>query len=48
MRANATATKERRVYNPVIGKYYEVRRKSSKYEKNGQIKGLWEANKNEQ
>jgi len=33
--------RERRIYNPVTGKYYEIRQRSSKYGTAGQIKGLW-------
>jgi hypothetical protein len=36
-----TTKKRKRIYNPVTGKYYEVRQRSSKYGKPGQIKGLW-------
>ena len=31
----------KRIYNPVTKKYYEVRQRSSKYGKKGQIKSLW-------
>ena len=33
------------IYNPVTGKYYEIRQKSSKHCQKGQIKGLWPAKK---
>jgi hypothetical protein len=32
---------KKRIYNPVTGKYYEAKQRSSKYEKPGQIKSLW-------
>lgn len=35
------SAQKKRIYNPVTGKYYEVRQHSSKYGKTGQIKGLW-------
>jgi hypothetical protein len=31
----------KRIYNPVTEKYYEIRQRSSKTGKKGQIKGLW-------
>jgi hypothetical protein len=31
----------KRIYNPVTGKYYEVRQRTTKIGKKGQIKGLW-------
>jgi hypothetical protein len=34
-------TSKKRVYNPITKKYYQVRQKSSKSGKSGQIKGLW-------
>lgn len=34
-------TQKKRIYNPVTGKYYEVRDHSSKYGKAGEIVGLW-------
>ena len=37
--------KKRRIYNPVTGKYYEIRERSSKYGKKGQIVGLWSSRK---
>ncbi len=40
--------KKKRIYNPVTGKYYEVRQKSSKYGKPGQIKGLWDIKKSKE
>ena len=30
-----------RIYNSVTGKYYEIRRHSSKYGTGGPIRGLW-------
>ena len=42
-----TTKKRKGIYNPVTGKYYEVRQKSSKYGKPGQIKGLWGPEKKE-
>ena len=36
---------KKRIHNPVTGKYYEVRQRSSKYGKNGQITGLWSSSK---
>ncbi|MCZ7382771.1 MAG: hypothetical protein O8C64_14530 [Candidatus Methanoperedens sp.] len=35
----------KRIYNPVTGKYYEVRQRSSKYGEAGEIKGLWSSKK---
>jgi len=37
----AAKTKKKRIYNPVTGKYYEVRQRTTKTGKAGQIKGLW-------
>jgi hypothetical protein len=37
--------KKKRIYNPVTGKYYEVRQKSTKKGQKGQIKGLWKKKK---
>jgi len=37
--------KKKRIHNPVTGKYYEVRQKTSKSGKAGQIKGLWSLRK---
>lgn len=31
----------KRIYNPVTGKYYELRQRTIKTGKKGQIKGLW-------
>jgi hypothetical protein len=39
------AKKKKRIYNPVTGKYYEVRQRSSKHGKAGEIKGLWKLKK---
>ena len=33
--------RRKRIYNPVTGKYYEVRQRTTKYGRAGQIKGLW-------
>jgi hypothetical protein len=33
--------KKKRVYNPYTKKYYELRKKTTKKGKKGQIKGLW-------
>ncbi len=35
------ADKKKRIHNPVTGKYYEVRQRTTKKGKAGQIKGLW-------
>lgn len=32
---------KKRVYNPRTGKYYEIRQRTVKGGKKGQIKGLW-------
>ncbi len=37
--------RRKRIYNPVTGRYYEVRERSSKYGKAGEIKGLWSSRK---
>ncbi len=37
--------KQMRIYNPVTGKYYDVRQRSSKYGQKGQITGLWSASR---
>ena len=37
---------KKKIYNPVTGTYYEVRLRSSKYGKSGEIKGLWKIDKN--
>ncbi len=39
------AERKKRIYNPVTGKYYEVRVRTTKYGKAGQIKGLWSLKK---
>ena len=31
----------KRIYNPVTGKYYELRQRTTKAGRKGQIKGLW-------
>ncbi len=33
--------KKKRIYNPVTGRYYELKEKTTKYGRVGQIKGLW-------
>lgn len=40
-----TTQTKKRIHNPVTGKYYEVRKRSGKYGKKGQIKGLWSSTK---
>ena len=32
---------KKRIYNPVTKKYYEVRQRTTKKGRKGQIKGLW-------
>jgi hypothetical protein len=39
------STAKKRIYNPVTGRYYEIRQNSSKYGEPGQIKGLWSSKK---
>lgn len=36
-----TKTPLKKIHNPVTGKYYEIRQRSSKSTTRGQIKGLW-------
>jgi hypothetical protein len=36
---------KKRIYNPLTGKYYELRQRSSKYGDSGEIKGLWSSKK---
>jgi len=36
---------KKRIYNPVTGRYYELRRRTSKTGRRGQIKGLWSSKK---
>jgi len=36
---------KKRIYNPVTGKYYELRERTSKGGIAGQIKGLWSSKK---
>ncbi len=36
---------KRRIYNPVTGKYYEIRQRTTKHGRRGQIKGLWKPKK---
>jgi len=33
---------EQKIYNPVTGKYYTIRQRSSVYKNAGDIKGMWE------
>jgi len=33
---------KKRIYNPVTGKYYELRSRKHNFGKPGQFKGLWE------
>lgn len=37
--------RRKRIYNPVTGKYYEVRQKTTPGGQAGQIKGLWSSKK---
>ena len=39
------AATKKRIYNPVTGKYYELRERTSKGGIAGQIKGLWSPKK---
>lgn len=39
------SAQKKRIYNPVTGKYYEIRQHSSKYGTAGQIMGLWSSKK---
>jgi hypothetical protein len=39
------SARRKRIHNPVTGKYYEVRQRSSKYGEAGEIKGLWSSKK---
>ncbi len=39
------ATRKKRIYNPVTGKYYELRQITTKNGRRGQIKGLWSSKK---
>ena len=41
----AGSTKRKRIHNPVTGKYYSVRQKTTSKGKTGQIKGLWSTKK---
>lgn len=36
-----STARKKRIHNPVTGKYYEVKQKTSKSGKAGRIKGLW-------
>jgi hypothetical protein len=42
------STTKKRIYNPLTGKYYEIRQRSSAYGEAGQIKGLWISKKKKQ
>jgi len=33
--------KVKRIHNPVTGKYYELRQRTTEYGNAGEIKGLW-------
>jgi len=39
------STTKKRIYNPLTGKYYEIRQRDSAYGVAGQIKGLWSSKK---
>jgi hypothetical protein len=43
--AKMPSAQKKRIYNPVTGKYYEIRQHSSKYGTAGQIQGLWSSKK---
>jgi hypothetical protein len=32
------------IYNPITGRYYKIKTKTTKYKKIGQIRGLWSIN----
>ncbi len=34
-------SKRKRIYNPVTGRYYTIRQRTTKFGRKGQIKGLW-------
>jgi len=38
---------KKRIYNPYTGKYYELRQRTTKGGKRGQIKGIWKPPKKE-
>jgi hypothetical protein len=38
-------TKVKRIFNPVTGKYYEIRQRSSEFGQAGEIQGLWSTKK---
>ena len=38
---------KKKIYNPVTGTYYDVKLRSSKYGKNGEIRGLWKLEEKE-
>jgi len=42
------SAQKKRIYNPVTGKYYEVRQHSSKYGTAGEIPGFWSSKKKKQ
>lgn len=41
----SVAKGKKRIYNPVTGKYYEVRQRTTTTGQKGQIKGLWSSKK---
>jgi len=41
----AGRSKAKRIHNPVTGKYYSVRQKTTSKGRAGQIKGLWSTKK---
>jgi len=40
-----TKKSRKRIYNPKTGKYYEIRQRTTKKGRKGQIKGLWSSKK---
>jgi hypothetical protein len=36
---------KKRIYNPLTGKYYELRQRNTEYGKKGEIRGLWHRRK---
>ncbi len=36
-----TMNRKKRIYNPVTGRYYTIRQRTTKFGRKGQIKGLW-------
>jgi len=41
----ASKSRVKRIYNPVTGRYYAVRQRSTRYGRAGQIEGLWSSKK---